>query len=134
MAPARRPPRVLYVGTLPPHQGGSALTNLQVVDGLAALGHRIDAIAPITENLLRAGDPLGHRSALARGVDLHVGLVEVLVGDARHRHPNGLDGLGRAVPVEVGVLLDGPEPAQCRGGEGEQECGAEEGSAHGGAI
>ena len=62
MAPASRPPRVLYVGTLPPHQGGSALTNIQVVEGLAALGHPIEAIAPITEDLLRAGDPLANRS------------------------------------------------------------------------
>jgi glycosyltransferase involved in cell wall biosynthesis len=51
------PLRILYIGTLPPHQGGSALTNFQVLAGLAALGHRIEAIAPITEDGLRRGDP-----------------------------------------------------------------------------
>lgn len=42
-------PRLLYVGTLPPHQGGSALVAAQVLPGLAARGHRVEAIAPITE-------------------------------------------------------------------------------------
>ncbi|MGH2991958.1 MAG: glycosyltransferase [Solirubrobacterales bacterium] len=56
-APAR-PLRVVYVGTLPPHQGGSALTSFQLLEGLAGLGHRIEAIAPITEDALRSGDPL----------------------------------------------------------------------------
>src|SRR5262249_14457442 len=51
-------PRVLYVGTLPPHRGGSALTTCEVLNGLARLGHWIAAIAPITEYALRDGDPL----------------------------------------------------------------------------
>lgn len=49
---------IVYVGTLPPHQGGSALTSFQILVGLAGLGHRIEAIAPITEDALRSGDPL----------------------------------------------------------------------------
>jgi glycosyltransferase involved in cell wall biosynthesis len=57
-APASRLPRILYVGTLPPHQGGSALTSFQLLEGLAGLGHRIEAIAPITGDELRSGDPL----------------------------------------------------------------------------
>jgi glycosyltransferase involved in cell wall biosynthesis len=47
---------------LPPHHGGSAITNFQVVEGLAELGHRIEAISPITEDALRAGDPLADRN------------------------------------------------------------------------
>jgi len=50
-----------YVGTLPPHQGGSAFTSFQILEGLAGLGHRIEAIAPIAEDALRAGDPLAGR-------------------------------------------------------------------------
>jgi len=40
--------RLLYVGTLPPHQGGSALVAAQVLRGLARR-FEIDAVAPITE-------------------------------------------------------------------------------------
>jgi glycosyltransferase involved in cell wall biosynthesis len=39
--------RILYVGTLPPHPGGSAISAGQIVVGLAARGHQIRAIAPI---------------------------------------------------------------------------------------
>lgn len=38
---------VLYVGTLPPHPGGSAILAVQVMVGLAKRGHRIRALAPI---------------------------------------------------------------------------------------
>jgi glycosyltransferase involved in cell wall biosynthesis len=57
-APAGRPLRIVYVGTLPPHQGGSALTSFQLLEGLAGLDHKIEAIAPITGEALRRGDPL----------------------------------------------------------------------------
>jgi glycosyltransferase involved in cell wall biosynthesis len=46
--------RLLYVGTLPPHQGGSALVAAQVLPGLARRGYRVEAIAPITDG---ARDP-----------------------------------------------------------------------------
>ena len=39
---------ILYAGTLPPHQGGSAISAAVILRGLAALGHRIRAVAPIT--------------------------------------------------------------------------------------
>lgn len=54
-------PRLLYVGTLPPHHGGSALVGAQVLAGLAALGHEVDAIAPITAAALAAGDAFALR-------------------------------------------------------------------------
>lgn len=50
--------RVFYVGTLPPHQGGSAIMAAQLLRGLVGLGHDVEAIAPITEQALRGGDPL----------------------------------------------------------------------------
>jgi glycosyltransferase involved in cell wall biosynthesis len=101
-AAAGRLPRILYVGTLPPHQGGSALTSFQLLEGLAGLGHRIEAIAPITEDALRSGDRLAggdHGIEVARFVlpyldispdtppsgdyrQLERGQIEQLVGDA----------------------------------------------------
>jgi glycosyltransferase involved in cell wall biosynthesis len=48
---------ILYVGTLPPHPGGSAIVAYQLLDGLARRGHRIDAIAPATPEAIAAGDP-----------------------------------------------------------------------------
>jgi glycosyltransferase involved in cell wall biosynthesis len=39
---------VLYVGTLPPHPGGSAISAAGLLSGLAGRGHRIRSIAPTT--------------------------------------------------------------------------------------
>jgi hypothetical protein len=40
---------ILYVGTLPPHHGGSAITAAQLLSALAARGHDVRAIAAVTE-------------------------------------------------------------------------------------
>ena len=53
---------VLYVGMLPPHPGGSAISWAQILAGLAGQGHAVRALAPITAHELRAGDAF----ALAR--------------------------------------------------------------------
>ena len=47
--------RILYVGTLPPHQGGSAISCGELLVGLAGRGHSVIAIAPITEEAAAAG-------------------------------------------------------------------------------
>ena len=47
---------ILYIGTLPPHAGGSAIVGYQLLVGLARAGHSIRAIAPITSETLAAGD------------------------------------------------------------------------------
>lgn len=47
---------ILYAGTLPPHNGGSAIVGYQLLVGLARVGHSIRAIAPITSETLAAGD------------------------------------------------------------------------------
>ena len=39
---------ILYVGTLPPHPGGSALSGAEILKGLAADGHKVRAIGPVT--------------------------------------------------------------------------------------
>ena len=45
---------ILYVGTLPPHPGGSAISAAGLLSGLAGRGHRIRSIAPITAATLAA--------------------------------------------------------------------------------
>lgn len=39
---------ILYVGTLPPQPGGAAVVGAQLLQQLAALGHTVRALAPIT--------------------------------------------------------------------------------------
>jgi len=39
---------ILYVGTLPPHPGGSAIVGYQLLDGFTRLGHIVRALAPVT--------------------------------------------------------------------------------------
>src|SRR5688572_27284667 len=67
MTTSPSPLDVLYVGTLPPHRGGSALSCGQLLVGMASLGHRIRAVAPISNELLEAA----HRFA-ARHPELNV--------------------------------------------------------------
>lgn len=52
---------ILYVGTLPPHRGGSAISGSQLLIEFSRLGHRIRSIAPITEEELLAGDKFRER-------------------------------------------------------------------------
>ncbi len=40
--------RILYVGTLPPHPGGSAYSAYQLLGGLTGLGHLVRSLAPVT--------------------------------------------------------------------------------------
>jgi len=47
---------IVYVGTLPPHPGGSATVGGQLVVGLAQRGHRVRTVAPITAAALQSGD------------------------------------------------------------------------------
>jgi glycosyltransferase involved in cell wall biosynthesis len=53
---APRPLGILYVGTLPPYPGGSALSSAQLLAGFAQRGHRVRAVAPLTEKALAQGD------------------------------------------------------------------------------
>jgi glycosyltransferase involved in cell wall biosynthesis len=54
---------ILYAGTLPPHNGGTAIVGYQLLAGLARRGHTIRAIAPITSETLAAGDEFSRRHA-----------------------------------------------------------------------
>ncbi len=47
---------LLYVGTLPPHPGGSAVSCGQLLGRLVRLGHRVRAIGPMTAEARRDGD------------------------------------------------------------------------------
>jgi glycosyltransferase involved in cell wall biosynthesis len=44
-----RPLDLLYVGTLPPHPGGSAISCAQLLTAISRRGHGIRAISPVTE-------------------------------------------------------------------------------------
>lgn len=46
---------VLYVGMLPPFEGGSAFSMSEVLTGLAARGHAVHAVAPITQETMAQG-------------------------------------------------------------------------------
>ena len=46
----------MYVGTLPPHMGGSAIQGAHVLVGLARRGHRVRAVAQITPAAHQNGD------------------------------------------------------------------------------
>jgi glycosyltransferase involved in cell wall biosynthesis len=52
---------VLFVGPLPPHQGGGAIFSAQMLAALSGRGHAIEAISPITAAALHAGDGFAHR-------------------------------------------------------------------------
>ncbi len=56
MEPPARSFGILYVGTLPPHPGGTAIVGGQLVAGFAQCGHRVRAVAPITAAALHNGD------------------------------------------------------------------------------
>ena len=47
---------ILYVGTLPPHPGGTAVVCSQILLGLGSHGHSVQCIAPMTPEALAAGD------------------------------------------------------------------------------
>jgi len=48
--------RILFLGTLPPHPGGTAFVGAQILRGLTRRGHEILALAPITAAALARGD------------------------------------------------------------------------------
>jgi glycosyltransferase involved in cell wall biosynthesis len=52
---------VLYVGTLPPHPGGSAISGSQHILTLARQGHRVRALAPITAEAIPAEEEFAAR-------------------------------------------------------------------------
>jgi glycosyltransferase involved in cell wall biosynthesis len=61
MTPADRKLSILFVGPLPPHQGGAAIFSEQILAALARRGHAIEAISPITEAALQDGDRFAER-------------------------------------------------------------------------
>lgn len=52
---------ILYVGTLPPYPGGSAISCAELLVGLARQGHTIRALAPITPEAAATGDRFAAR-------------------------------------------------------------------------
>lgn len=54
--PPRAARKLVWVGVLPPHQGGAAVSGFQMLVGLARAGHAIRSLAPITAETARAGE------------------------------------------------------------------------------
>jgi glycosyltransferase involved in cell wall biosynthesis len=57
---------ILCVGTLPPHPGGSAISGALLFAGLAAAGHSVRVLSPITAEALRSGDAFAARHSNIR--------------------------------------------------------------------
>src|SRR6266446_6756299 len=64
--------KILCVGTLPPHPGGSAISCSLLLAGFAAAGHAVQVLAPITPEALHGGDAFA-----ARHPDIRVTRFEV---------------------------------------------------------
>jgi glycosyltransferase involved in cell wall biosynthesis len=56
---------LLFIGGLPPFAAGSAISTLQLLEGFAARGHRVRAVAPITPETATAGAGVDAGSAVA---------------------------------------------------------------------
>lgn len=52
---------ILYVGTLPPHPGGAAISCVQLLDGFVEQGHRVRAMAPLTSEEHTAANAFADR-------------------------------------------------------------------------
>ena len=50
------PRKLIWVGVLPPHQGGSAVSAFQMLVGLARAGHAIRSLTPITPEAVSTGE------------------------------------------------------------------------------
>jgi len=77
---------ILYVGTLPPHNGGTAIVGYQLLVGLANLGHRVRAIAPITCETLDAGQSFSRRYP-----ELRISRYSLPFFDVSPNHPKSSD-------------------------------------------
>jgi len=51
-----KPLDILYVGTLPPHPGGSAISAAQLLGAFSNRGHKVRALSPITKTQSAEGD------------------------------------------------------------------------------
>ncbi len=71
---------LLYVGTLPPHPGGSAVSCLQIIDGLSRAGHRVRAVAPVTRETRDEAKAIADEFPRIRFVRFEVPYYQILSG------------------------------------------------------
>jgi glycosyltransferase involved in cell wall biosynthesis len=95
---------ILYVGTLPPHPGGSAMVGEQIVAGLAALGHRVRALSAITAE----ADPVFERAHPAVPVIRY--RVPHFVVHSNRIEPHYLVEERRQIEIALEPLLAGDPP------------------------
>jgi glycosyltransferase involved in cell wall biosynthesis len=92
---------LLYVGRVPPHPGGSAVVASQLLAGLAARGHRVRVLAPITAEGRARGDAFARahpRLAVERYLVPHFATArERTSQDEVYRHDEG-EALARVFP------------------------------------
>lgn len=123
--------RLLYVGTLPPHQGGSAIVAAQVLSALSENGFQVEAIAPRPEDAdARAGGAVQVRSFAMPYLDTSPDSppsdeyrrreresIETLVGEAVERRRPDVVLIGREsfAPHVVGLAPGIPKAALIQG-------------------
>ena len=74
--------RLLFVGQLPPHPGGSAISVGQLLAGFASRGCQIEAVAPITAAALELGDSFAERNPALRLSRYEVPYFDVITYEA----------------------------------------------------
>jgi glycosyltransferase involved in cell wall biosynthesis len=112
----RAPLDILYVGTLPPHQGGSAISAAQLIAAFSARGHALRALAPATPAEMASGDPFASRHpriAVRRFPVPAAYTTAFRPADAGYQRAES-DGIGRLLPEMLkqrrpDVLLIGRE-------------------------
>ncbi|MGH7787227.1 MAG: glycosyltransferase family 4 protein [Candidatus Binatia bacterium] len=111
-----RPLDILYVGTLPPHQGGSAISAAQLLGAICERGHTVRALAPATQAQMATGDPFAarHPRIAVRRFAVHAPYTTAYrPADASYQRSED-DGIRRFLPALVAerrpdVLLVGRE-------------------------
>lgn len=93
--------RILFLGPIPPFPGGAAILNSQLLEGLAALGHEVRALSPVTERTRAAARAYGR---------LHPNIAVRRTHQARYA-------VGGYVPDDGGLASESRQIAEALGVE-----------------
>jgi glycosyltransferase involved in cell wall biosynthesis len=94
---------ILYVGTLPPHQGGSAISAAQLLGAFSAGGHTVRALAPASRPQIERGDPFAQlhpRIAVQRYVVPAPYTTAYRPADGDYQRAEG-EGIRRLLPAMI---------------------------------
>lgn len=104
------PLNLLYLGTLPPHPGGSAMVGSALLAALSERGHRVRALSPAAPEALREGDRFAARHPRIQVRRYEVPYAEV---DTRADRPETLafrEWEGRQIEARLGAWLSEERP------------------------